>query len=145
MTAPQIVFHDPHWLFWIAAGEKLESVYSLQANVVINCAKRIRLPKSFGPKHCAKYTWHASGAFLALEVGPISKAPSADAWLTIKRPWIDATLVRTMNPADKNASATVADALQSILFDTDTVPSKRMCESFFDEPANFEPEFPLSV
>ncbi|MGO9118335.1 MAG: hypothetical protein ACLQPD_12110 [Desulfomonilaceae bacterium] len=140
-TLPQIVFADPDWFFWAWEDGVFanRSLYMSEAQKIHRRATNIRVPQRGPEKLVVEYTIHpSSGALAKAEIVPESRPPHMGASPTHCRDVIDLSVPRQIATYDKTGGKLLVKLIKEhILGGSKKRLTKKICEEFFDNIANF--------
>lgn len=145
-TLPQIMFVDPDWFFWACEdgafrnkGARLKE----EAEEIKRKSTSIRIPQNSSEKLIATYTFSDKG-FADLEIASKGDLIHGGLYLTYPLRVIDFSQPREPIPGerlyyDKQGYRIFLKNVKFILFgDRSYRMTRRRCEEFFDNDANFE-------
>jgi len=144
-TLPQVIFIDVDWFFhsidenyWRTRKEYINEVKEL-----FNKVRKIRIPQTEGTERKeAEYSIHPSyNTFSNMEIVPITKPPHQGSTMTFRKNVIDLMVPRTISQYDKSGNKRMIKILKHYVFGDENIRlTKAKCESFFDNPDNFDME-----
>lgn len=137
LTLPQIVFRDPDWFFWAIEDSVFrDKPTRRQAEDIDYRARNIRIPDRF-PNHIVQYVVNQpTDKFQDMHIIPEDAHRYQGA---IYKDVIDLSTMREFSNYDKSGGTQLIKGAKYFLFgDASARMTKSRCESFFDEPDNFE-------
>jgi hypothetical protein len=131
-TLPQIILHDPDWLFWILPG--LYGQLKIEADDLARKAAKIKIPRRNPRKWCVEYRVEQPGRFCGFDIVRADSFMNSK-W-SIRRPYLDLRLPRSYKAYDKRGYRNLIRDFRRVYFD-DRYLTKKRCEVFFDNADNF--------
>ena len=152
-TLPQVLFSDPDWFFWAYPSGAFNRYPSLkkEAEKIHAKARAIKVPQRGAEKMVAEYTIHKpTHRFNGLDLVPESRPRHERNNKTLTCSVIDMSVVRQISKYDKQGYKRFVRDLKHLLFgDSQMRMTKRRCEDFFSDHANFDlvihPAIPTTV
>jgi hypothetical protein len=138
-TLPQVVFTDPDWFFWCIEQGFVKGELQAQAEEIYRRATCIRIPQVGNDVLVAQYMIHPGvGKLCYVELVPEARLQHEGSTPTMRLPVLDLSLPRRVAAYDKLGCKLLVKALKYHLFgSTHYRLSKRHCEEFFNNDANF--------
>lgn len=138
---PQVLFVDPDWFFWAIEADAFKKRPKLlqEAIDLHRKAKNIRIPPALGKDMEAQYFIHVpSGKFSHFDIVPASQPQHDGASPAFRSPVIDLSVPRQISRYDKLGCKRMVSSIKEWGFgNKSTRMSKKKCEDFFDNDANF--------
>ncbi len=139
-TLPQIVLADPDWFFW-AWEERVfvDKGLMSEAQKIYRRATNIRIPQSGREKLIVEYIIHPSvEKFVTAEIIPESRPEHERVILSLRKEVFDLSVPRQIAPYDKIGGKLLVELIKRYVFgDSKKRMTKKICEEFFDDDANF--------
>ena len=141
-SLPQVIFRDPDWFFWGHEQKIFKGGLAAEARDVYKKARSIRIPDSGSEPQIVEYYIHPNtGKFANFHVLPESTPRHEGASPTLRRNVIDLGIPREIAGYDKlGGSLMLADLKYYVFGDSNFRMTKKRCEDFFENQANFELE-----
>ena len=148
-TLPQVLFSDPDWFFWAYESDAFNRVSSLkkEAEEIHAKSTAIQVPQRGAEKMVAEYTIHTpTRRFNGLDLVPEAEPRHRGHSVSFRRSVIDMSLVRQIAKYDKRGHERLIRDLKHLLFgDRQMRMTKRRCEDFFSDHANFDLVMPSAI
>jgi len=138
-TLPQVVLEDPDWFF--IAYERGEFTRQLlpEANRIFEKATSIKVPSTGEKRMVAEYSIDPfTRKFSVIEVVPESDPFNPESIWSFRKKVIDFTAARNILFSDTTAGERIALQVKNLLFGKDAELMRELCETFFNDEANFE-------
>ena len=141
-SLPQIIFSDPDWFFWAIENDAFKGKGRLEkeAEELDRKARTIKIPQSGEEQLVAEYAVHGpTGKFADMELVPVSRPPHEGSTPTSRRDVIDLSVPRQIADYDKLGYRNLLASVKFYLFGRlDARMTRKRCEEFFENDANFE-------
>ena len=137
-SLPQIILTDPDWFFWACEEGPLKT--NARAQKLYERARAIKVPQRFpGKTAVAEYFIHPpTGKFAGVQLVPSDRPAHEGSSATWRRAVLDLRAARDIKGYDKTGGAILVSAVKAIIFPGKARVTRNMCESFFDDDANFD-------
>ena len=136
-TLPQIIFNDPDYFF----GAWKEGVFEdkspelhEQAKYIYKQCQRIKIPDNNSKRFVIEYSFYKFGDFCSLKNVPRTQKVSSDSF---RKKVIDFSVPYKVPTYCKTGYKMFLHNIKTILFGSGYNLTKKRCEEFFDEKANF--------
>ena len=144
-TLPQVAWSDPDWFFWAHEEGAFHRFPALQrqADEVYRRAVSIRIPQTGTEELVAEYAACLSsggplGKYAGVHVVPVSQPAHNGYTRTFRLPVFNLAVPRIIHPYDKSGGKQMVKTLKFYLFGSSACRlTKRVCEEFFEDDANF--------
>jgi hypothetical protein len=129
---PEIILTDPDWFFW--AVPKLYGRLGEEARNLAQKARTIKIPKPYGKKLQVEYRYDCDQGFCGFA---FVRADSAHSRWTTRLPHLDLALPLRRKAYDTRAGRIMIAAFRRLYFGKHKRLTKKRCEEFFSNDANF--------
>jgi hypothetical protein len=138
-TLPQIIFTDPDWFFWAMDVDLFRGALKKEATILDAKARSIRIPNNEQGTLRAQYFIHIpTWKFGSMEIVPATQPEHRGASPTFRNSVIDLSVAHSIASYDKLGSSNLILSVKHELFGTTKIRmTKKRCEDFFDDDANF--------
>ena len=138
-SLPQIIFSDPDWFFWAVEQNVFKGRLGHEAEQLDTMARSLRIPNNDAGTLVVEYWLHApTNKFGDIKIIPESRAEHRGSSPTFRKRVIDLSVPHRIASYDKLGSNTLISTVKCILFGSGTRVTKKRCETFFDDPENFD-------
>jgi len=142
-TLPQLAFADPDYLFWALEEGVFDGKGALEreAEIVGERAQRISLPPSpdGGPRVVEYLIHRPTKKFGLCDVVPADRELHVGSSPAFRGDCFDLSVPRQIARYDKSGCKTMVKSVKSYLFGSSKARmTKKRCEDFFDDEANFD-------
>lgn len=139
-SLPQIVFSDPDWFFWAVEDNVFANKGALAAEAakLNEKARNIKIPSRHGANMIAEYIiYRPTMKFSHMELVPSDRPHHEGSSPTFRKEVIDFSVPRQIASYDKLGCSHMLSSAKFYLFGAGVRMTKKLCEDFFDNRANF--------